>query len=87
MTILISTHMLEMVKDLWDVMFVMEKGRIIGSYTRADARDTDIEELFFQVTGGHQEAGQPESSHPEAGQPESRRQEVPAAGESEKAGE
>ena len=79
------------------VMFVMEKGRIIGSYTRADARDTDIEELFFQVTGGHQEAGQPEGSHPEAGQPESshqeaghpesRRQEVPAAGESEKAGE
>ncbi|MCI9152064.1 MAG: ABC transporter ATP-binding protein [Lachnospiraceae bacterium] len=86
-TILISTHMLEMVKDLWDVMFVMEKGRIIGSYTRADARDTDIEELFFRVTGGHQEAGQPESSHQEAGQPESRRQEVPAAGESEKAGE
>ena len=31
-TVLISTHMLEMVEDLWDVMFVMEKGKIIGSY-------------------------------------------------------
>ena len=30
-TVLISTHMLEMVEDLWDVMFVMEKGKIIGS--------------------------------------------------------
>lgn len=50
-TILISTHMLEMVKELWDVMFVMEKGKIIGEYTRAEAQDQDIEELFFEITG------------------------------------
>ena len=30
-TVLISTHMLEMVEELWDVMFVMEKGRIKGT--------------------------------------------------------
>ena len=51
-TVLISTHMLEMVKDLWDVMFVMEKGKIIGSYTKEEAKDQDIESLFFQMTGG-----------------------------------
>ena len=51
-TILISTHMLEMVKDLWDVMFIMEKGKIIGSFTREQAQDEDIEELFFKITGG-----------------------------------
>lgn len=51
-TILISTHMLEMVKELWDVMFIMEKGKIVGTFTREQARDTDIEELFFQITGG-----------------------------------
>ena len=28
-TVLISTHMLEMVENLWDVMFVMEKGHIM----------------------------------------------------------
>ncbi len=53
-TVLISTHMLEMVKELWDVMFVMEKGKIIGEYSREDAKDQDIEELFFQVTGEHE---------------------------------
>ena len=53
-TILISTHMLEMVKDLWDVMFVMEKGKIMGAYRREDALDQDIEDLFFQITGGQQ---------------------------------
>ncbi len=41
-TILISTHMLEMVKELWDVMFIMEKGKIVGIFTREQARDTDI---------------------------------------------
>ena len=51
-TILISTHMLEMVKELWDVMFIMERGRIIGTFTREQAKDADIEDLFFQITGG-----------------------------------
>lgn len=51
-TILISTHMLEMVKELWDVTFVMDKGRILGTYPRESVADEDLEELFFKVTGG-----------------------------------
>lgn len=51
-TILISTHMLEMVKDLWDVMFIMEKGKILASYTKEEAADRDIDELFFRTTEG-----------------------------------
>ena len=43
---------LEMVKELWDVMFIMERGKIIGTFTREQTKDTDIEELFFQITGG-----------------------------------
>jgi len=51
-TVLISTHMLDMVKELWDVMFIMEKGKILSSFTREEAADRDIEELFFSITGG-----------------------------------
>lgn len=51
-TVLISTHMLEMVKELWDVMFVMDKGKIIGSFTKEQTQHEDIEELFFKLTGG-----------------------------------
>nr|WP_294490723.1 ABC transporter ATP-binding protein [uncultured Mediterraneibacter sp.] len=51
-TILISTHMLEMVEELWDIMFVMEKGNIIGSYTKEDAQGRDLDDLFFAMTGG-----------------------------------
>ncbi|MFR4352298.1 MAG: ABC transporter ATP-binding protein [Roseburia sp.] len=49
-TVLISTHMLEMVKELWDVMFVMDKGHIIASYKKSDVKEEDLEELFFHVT-------------------------------------
>lgn len=73
-TILISTHMLEMVRDLWDVMFVMEKGKIIGEYSRADAKDQDIEELFFEITG---EQSQPDE---EAQQEEQTRQDAEKLG-------
>ena len=54
-TVLISTHMLEMVEELWDIMFVMEKGHIIGSYTKEDAKGRDLDELFFAMTGGERE--------------------------------
>lgn len=49
--VLISTHMLEMVKELWDVIFIMDKGHIIGEFSRKDAEDKDIEQLFFEITG------------------------------------
>lgn len=49
-TVLISTHMLEMVKELWDVMFVMDKGKILASYNKSDVKEDDLEELFFHVT-------------------------------------
>lgn len=51
-TILISTHMLEMVEGLWDIMFVMKKGHIIGSYSREEAGNKELEDLFFEMTGG-----------------------------------
>jgi ABC-type multidrug transport system ATPase subunit len=50
-TVLISTHMLEMVKELWDVTFVMDKGHILGTYARESVADEDLEALFFSVTG------------------------------------
>ena len=36
---------------MWDVTFVMDKGRILGTYTREALGDEDLEELFFSVTG------------------------------------
>lgn len=54
-TVLISTHMLEMVKELWDVTFVMDKGHILGIYTKESMAGEDLEELYFSVTGQAEE--------------------------------
>lgn len=51
-TVLISTHMLEMVKELWDLTFVMEKGHIIGTYSKDDVGAENLEDLFFNLTEG-----------------------------------
>lgn len=56
-TVLISTHMLEMVKELWDVTFVMDKGHILGIYPRETVGNEDLEELFFSVTGQNKDSG------------------------------
>ncbi len=62
-TVLISTHMLEMVKDLWDITFVMDKGHILGTYAKESVGSEDLEALFFQVTG---QSAQNESESEEA---------------------
>ena len=49
-TVLISTHMLEMVQELWDMVVVMEKGSLIASYDRRESEGKNLDELFFQVT-------------------------------------
>ena len=51
-TVLISTHRLEMVEELWDVMFVMDQSHIIGSYRKEDVGEKDLDDLFFEMTGG-----------------------------------
>ena len=49
-TVLISTHMLEMVQELWDYVFVMEKAKIIAGFNREQASGQDLDDLFFKVT-------------------------------------
>lgn len=57
-TVLISTHMLEMVEGLWDVMFVMEKSHIIGSYSKAEVGGKALDDLFFEMTDGWETGGE-----------------------------
>lgn len=57
-TILISTHMLEMVKDIWDDMIILDKGKVIGVYRKEEILDNEIEDIFFEVTGDNKEKGE-----------------------------
>ena len=50
-TVLISTHMMEMVEELWDRVIFMKLGKIVADVTREDCDSSDVEDLFFKVTG------------------------------------
>lgn len=54
-TILISTHMLEMVKEIWDIMYVMEKGKLIQVYTKEELGEKELDDVFFELTDGDSE--------------------------------
>lgn len=51
-TVLISTHMLDMVKEIWDIMYVMEKGKLIKVYTKEELGEKELDDVFFELTGG-----------------------------------
>lgn len=51
-TVLISTHMIDMIKELWDRVIFMKNGQLLTTVTREDVNNKDLEELFFEITGG-----------------------------------
>lgn len=58
-SVLVSTHMLDSVEDLWDKALIMVKGRIAAVRTRAEieANGEDLEQLFFSITEGAPNGG------------------------------
>ena len=50
-TVLISTHMLEMVESLWDHVILMNSGKLLGNYAKDEMGDKDLEHLYFENTG------------------------------------
>lgn len=55
--LLISTHLLDSVEELWDKAFILQKGKILAECTRKDveSRNESLEQLFFEITGGSEE--------------------------------
>ncbi len=49
-TVLISTHMLDMVKEIWEIMYVMEKGKLIQVYTKEELVEKELDDVFFEFT-------------------------------------
>lgn len=51
-SILISTHMLDSVRDFWDKVLIMMQGRIVRVCTRQEIEQSgeDLEQVFFDVT-------------------------------------
>lgn len=64
-SVLISTHMLDSVKDLWDKAYIMMEGKIAASKEKkSKSKDMlPLEELFFNITENNKAL--PESAFPQ----------------------
>lgn len=51
-SVIISTHMLDSVNELWDKVFIMMKGKIEAERTRKQVEESgeNLEQLFFEIT-------------------------------------
>lgn len=51
-SVMISTHIIESVEELWDKVLIMKSGNIVMSRTRKELEESgeSLEEIFFRVT-------------------------------------
>lgn len=56
-SVLVSTHMIDSIEELWDVTYVMQKGKIAAEVLKSDVSDGDksLEDIFFEITEGREE--------------------------------
>lgn len=56
-SILVSTHMIDSIEELWDTTYIMMKGRVAAIVERDKMGDSDkrLEDIFFEITEGQSE--------------------------------
>lgn len=50
--ILISTHIIDVIDEIWDEAYIMSKGRIVQHVSKVDLHDDTLKEIFFACTDG-----------------------------------
>ena len=53
-SILVSTHMIDSIEELWDTTYIMMKGRVAAVVERDEIAqgDKSLEDIFFEITEG-----------------------------------
>ena len=53
--VLISTHIIDVIDDIWDKAYIMNKGKIVRTVRRDDLHEESLKEIFFACTGEQHE--------------------------------
>lgn len=55
--VLISTHIIDSIAEIWDKVLIMDRSKIVLSHTRAELETSgeSLEDVFFRVTGEEEE--------------------------------
>ena len=53
-SLLVSTHMIDSIEELWDTTYIMKEGRIEAVVHKADVMEGEksLEDIFFEITEG-----------------------------------
>lgn len=53
-SLLVSTHMIDSIEELWDTTYIMKDGKIAAAVSREDVTDgkKKLEDIFFEITEG-----------------------------------
>ncbi len=51
-SVLVSTHIIDTINDIWDHAYIMDKGKIICDITREQLAGRDLKTMFFELTEG-----------------------------------
>lgn len=54
-SILMSTHIIDMVDDVWDHAIIMKQGHILADVMRDELNDKSLKELYFELNGEEHE--------------------------------
>ena len=57
-SILVSTHIIDTINEVWDRAYIMDKGKIICDITREQLGNRDLKTMFFELTEGAQQCRQ-----------------------------
>ncbi len=51
-TVIISTHMIDTIADVWDTVYIMQAGRVVAEKHRNNSDGESLEDIFFRITEG-----------------------------------
>lgn len=54
-SILMSTHIIDMVDDVWDHAIIMKQGHILADIERDELKNKSLKELYFELNGEDEE--------------------------------
>lgn len=61
-TVLVSTHMIDSIEELWDSTYIMKQGRVAAVVHREDmdGQEKSLEDIFFEITEQPKETAEEE---------------------------
>lgn len=49
-SVLISTHIIDVVNDIWDCAYIMKQGEIVREIHRGEEGSETLKQIFFETT-------------------------------------